>query len=96
MKYIVSGTSEQLRMRPRWRRSKYRAGGIGIYSQEDTQSGNIGISEPLPPDLRQTNSVAALWGGVAGSEKSTGGYNGHFVGRGLSDVGGAGIGSIMV
>ena len=38
-------------------------GGIGIYTQKDTESGKISISEPLQPDLRQTNSVAELWGG---------------------------------
>ena len=46
-----------------WKGSKYSAGRIGIYSQEDTQSGKISISEPLPLDLRQTNNAAELWGG---------------------------------
>ena len=51
--------------KPLWKGSKYRAGGIRFYSQEDTQTRKISISEPLPPDLRQTNTVAELWeGGV--------------------------------
>ena len=49
--------------KPLWKGSKCRAGGIGIYSQEDTQSGKISISEPLSPDLRQTNNVVEIWGG---------------------------------
>ena len=52
--------------KPLWKGSKYRAGGIGIYSQEDTQTGKISTSEPLPPDLRQTNNVAELGGGGGG------------------------------
>ena len=54
----VDGSSK-----PIWKGSKYRVGGIEIYSQEDTQTGKISISEPLPPDLRQTNNAAELWGG---------------------------------
>ena len=54
----VDGSSK-----PLWKGSKCRAGAIWIYSQEDTQLGKISISEPLPPDLRQTNNAAELWGG---------------------------------
>ena len=49
---------------PLWKGSKYMAGGIGIYSKEDSQSGTISITEPLPPDLRQTNNAAELRGWV--------------------------------
>ena len=51
--------------KPLWKRSKYTAGGIGIYSQEGTQTGKTSISEPLPPDFRQTNNVAELYGGYS-------------------------------
>ena len=51
----VDGSSK-----PLWKWSKYRPGGVGIYSQEDTQSGKISISEPLPLNLQQTNNVAEL------------------------------------
>ena len=44
--------------KPLWKGSKCRAGGIGIYSQEDMQTGKISISE------QQTNNVAELWGGI--------------------------------
>ena len=49
----VDGSSK-----PLWKGSKYRAEGIGIYSEENTQSGKISISELLPPDLWQTNNEA--------------------------------------
>ena len=50
--------------KPLWKGSKHRAGGIGIYSQEDAQSGTVSILEPLLPGLRQTNNAAELGGGV--------------------------------
>ena len=52
--------------KPPWKGSKHRVGGIGIYSQEDTQSGVVSISKPLPPELRQTNNAAELGGGGGG------------------------------
>ena len=76
-------------------------GVIGIYSQEDTQTGKntqtgkISISEPLPLDLRQTNNVTELSGGGTGSEKGTVGQTGHLVGLELSDLGGKGTGPLM-
>ena len=57
--------------KPVWKGSNYRAGGIGIYSPQETQSGRISISEPLPPDLRQTNNVAELWGRGTRSKNGT-------------------------
>ena len=54
----VDGSSK-----PLWKGSKHKAGGIGIFSQEDARSGTISISEPLPPELWQTNNAAELLGG---------------------------------
>ena len=55
----VDGSSK-----PLWKGSKHRAGGVGIYSQEDALSGAVNISEPLPPELRPTNNAAELWEGL--------------------------------
>ena len=50
--------------KPLWKGSKHRAGGIGIHSQEDSQSRAGSISEPLPPGFRQMNNAAELRGAI--------------------------------
>ena len=39
-------------------------GGIGIFSQADSTSPEIRISEPLPMNVRQTNNAPELWEGL--------------------------------
>ena len=57
----MDGSSKQL-----WKGSKHRAGGFGIFSQADSTSPEILLSEPMPLNIRHTNNAAELGGGGGG------------------------------